>query len=234
LLAGLAVVGGVWLVRRRAWVWLAGLGIAGVGVLALLGAQAWQGTYISWRYFDPADVALRLTAALGAAALATAGLARLGRGRSTGPLAAIAAVALVGVACWPLAPADPLVDSTLDRDQRLSANAATAIDTLRPVAAEPGTVITASGPQRVRVAVELGLPLDRVRDLFLAGLASPLDRALAGSTAVFHDADGDRPTERFAPLSTTVPTRVGGVELVPIRTDPGRGLYVHRVEDRGG
>jgi len=241
----LAAAGMVWLVGRRAWIWVAGLGITGVGVLTLLGLQAWQGTYISWRYFDPADVALRLTAALGAAALARAAVARLG-GRAgpgrggpgvgrggwvgRGSLLAVAgAVLLVGVACWPPAPADPLVDSTLDRDRRLSANTATAVDALRPVAAEPGTVIAASGPQRVRVAVELGLPLDRVRDLFLAGLADPLDRALAGSDAVFHDADGDRPGERFAPLSTTTATRVGDVDLVPLRTDPGRGLYVHRV-----
>ena len=46
LLLALAAVGVIWLVRRRAWVWLAALGAAGVGVLALLGLQAWQGTYI--------------------------------------------------------------------------------------------------------------------------------------------------------------------------------------------
>jgi len=233
LLLGLAVVGGAWLIRRRAWVWVVGLGITGVGVLALLGVQAWQGTYISWRYFDPADVALRLAAALGAAALAGAVAARLaGRRPGVGLAAVVGAVLLVGVACWPLAPADPLVDSTLARDRRLSANTAAAIDGLRPVAAEPGTVITASGPQRVRVAIELGLPLGRVRDLFLAGLSAPLDQALAGSAAVFHDADGDRPTERFAPLSTTVPAPVGEVEVAPIRTDPGVGLYVLRVRAR--
>jgi hypothetical protein len=235
VLLALAAAGAVWLVRRRAWVWVAGLGVLGAGVLALLGVQAWQGTYISWRYFDPADVALRLAAAFGAAAVAGVAGNRLGgRGRWAGIAAGVGAVLLVGVACRPLAPADPLVDSTLDRDRRLSANTATAIDVLGPVAAQPGTVITASGPQRVRVAVELGLPLGRVRDLFLAGLASPLDRALAGSAAVFHDADGDRPIERFAPLSTTVPARVGAVEVVPMRTDPGRGLYVHRVRTAGG
>jgi hypothetical protein len=218
--------------------------VIGFGVLALLGMEAWRGTYVSWRYFDPPDVALRLAAALGAAALASWAAARLaGRSRPSGlasrsrpsTLAAGAgAVLLVGAACWPLAPADPLVGSTLDRDTRLSANAATAIDVLAPMAAEPGAVLTVSGPQRVRVAVELGLPLGRVRDLFLAGRAAPLDRALAGSAAVFHDADGDRPTERFAPLTTTTPTRVGEVELVPLRTDRGRGLYVHRVAGPGG
>jgi hypothetical protein len=234
LLLALAAAGAVWLVRRRGWMWLVALGVTGFGVLALLGLQAWQGTYISWRYFDPADVAVRLTAALGAAALASWAAGRLvGRGRGVGAVAA-GAVLLVGVACWPLAPADPLVDSTLDRDTRLSANTATAIAALGPVAAGPGTVMTASGPQRLRVAVELDLPLGRVRDLFLDGRAAPLDQALAGSAAVFHDADGDRPAERFAPLSTTAPTRVGEVELVPLRTDPERGLYVHRVVGRGG
>jgi hypothetical protein len=233
LLLALAAAGAIWLVRRRAWVWLAALGATGLGVLTVLGLQAWQGTYVSWRYFDPADLALRLTAALGAAALVTLAADRLsGAGRRVG--AVVGAVLLVGLACWPLAPGDPLVDSTLDRDARLSANTATAIAVLGPVAAEPGAVVTASGPQRVRVAVELGLPLDRVRDLFLAGRSAPLDRALAGSAAVFHDADGDRPTERFAPLSTTTRTRVGEVELVPFRTDPERGLYVHRVEGPGG
>jgi hypothetical protein len=230
LLLALAAAGAIWLVRRRAWLWLVALGATGIGVLTLLGLQAWQGTYISWRYFDPADLAVRLSAAFGAAALATWAAARLVRGRG----AVAGAVLLVGVACWPLAPGDPVVSSTLDRDTRLSANAATAIGVLAPVAAEQGTIVTASGPQRVRVAVELGLPLERVRDLFLAGRAAPLDQALAGSAAVFHDADGDRPTERFAPLSVTAPRRVGNVELVPLRTDPGRGLYVHRVEEPGG
>jgi hypothetical protein len=246
LLLVLAAAGAVWLVRRRAWVWLVALAATGPGVLALLGLEAWRGTYVSWRYFDPADVALRLAAALGAAALASWAAGRAaGRSGSAGPagsggggsagLAAVAGAALLaGMACWPLAPADPLVDSTLDRDTRLSANTATAVAVLAPVAAEPGTVLTVSGPQRVRVAVELGLPLGRVRDLFLAGRAAPLDRALAGSAAVFHDADGDRPPERFAPLSTITPTRVGGVELTPVRTDPGRGLYVHRVARSGG
>jgi hypothetical protein len=251
LLLALAAVGVIWLFRRRAFLWLAALGAAGVGVLALLGLQAWQGTYISWRYFDPADVALRVAAALGAAAVASL-VARHLPGRATtrgggaaaapGPprarpraLEAVAgAVVLVGLACWPLAPGDPLVDSTLDRDTRLSANAATAIAVLSQVTADPEAIVAASGPQQVRVAVELGLPLDRVRDLFLAGHSAPLDRALAGSAAVFHDADGDRPVERFALLSTTVPSRVGQVELVPLRTDPERGLYVHRVAGSGG
>jgi hypothetical protein len=230
LLLALAAGGAVWLARRRAWVWLAGLGVASVGVLTLLGFEAWRGTYVSWRYYDPADLAVRVAAAVAAGRLATAAAGRLRSGAAWAG-ATVGAALLVGVACWPLAPWDPGVDSTLDRDTRLSANAATAVGALRPVAGGPGAIVAVSGPQRVRVALELGLPLDRVRDLFLATREAPLDRALAGSAAVFHDADGDRPPERFAVLSVTAPTTVGTVELEPLRTDPGRGLYVHRVRE---
>jgi hypothetical protein len=233
LLLLLAVGGAVWLARRRAWVWLVGLGVASVGVLTLLGLEAWRGTYVSWRYFDPADVAVRLAAAIAAGRLATVAAARRRPAAPATATAMVGAALLVGVACWPLAPGDPAVNATLDRDTRLSANAATAVGVLRPVAADPGAVVTVSGPQRVRVALELGLPLDRVRDLFLAARTAPLDRALAGSAAVFHDADGDRPPDRFASLSATAPTAVGTVGLQPLRTDPGRGLYVHRVRPAG-
>ena len=304
LLGALALAGVWWLARRRAWPWLAGLAVLVPGVLIVLGIEAARGTYVSWRYFDPADLGVRLAAALGAAWLASSLIRWLGQARGAegsggrphlggrvaalpgrpappGPVqvagrphladrvagrphlagkvagrlpgvaarvlrragvavrvlrqvkvaaGGVAAVALVGAACWPLAPTDPVVASTLDRDTRLSANAAAAVRLLRPVAAKPGTVMAVSGPQRVRVALELGVPLGRVRDLYLAALASPLDQALAGTAAVFHDADGDRPAERFAPLSVTRPARVGTVTVVPLRADPGRGLYVLRVE----
>ncbi len=276
LLCALALAGVWWLARHRAWLWLAGLAVLVPGVLILLGFEAARGTYVSWRYYDPADLGVRLAAALGAAWLATTltrparrpgragGIAVLRRADDARPpgaggaavrlrpdgrgaavlrgagggagvaaaVAAVAAVALVGAACWPLAPADPVVASTLDRDTRLGANTAAAVRLLRPVAARPGTVVAVSGPQRVRVALELGVPLGRVRDLYLATLAGPLDQALAGTAAVFHDADGDRPAERFAPLSVTRPAQVGTVTVVPLRADPGRGLYVLRVESR--
>jgi hypothetical protein len=239
LALALAAGGVAWLVRRRAWPWLAGLAVLVPGLLALFGAYAARGTYVSWRYFDPPDLGVRLAAALGASWLAGAGVRRLRRAApASGPepwwgsaAAALAAVLLVGVACWPLAPADPLVRSTLGRDRRLSANAAVAVAELRPFARRPGGVVVVSGPQRVRVALELGLPLGRVRDLYLAALDAPLDHAVAGGVALFHDADGDRPAGRFAPLSVTRPARIGAVRVVPVHADPARGLYVLAVED---
>jgi hypothetical protein len=232
LAAALAVVGVVWLVRRRAWVWLAGLAVLVPGLLVLFGVYAARGTYVSWRYFDPPDLGVRLAAVLGASWLAQAAMRRLaGTWRWGSVGAVVATVLLVGAAGQPAAPVDPLVRSTLDRDTRLSANAAAAVRELRPVADRPGGIVVVSGPQRVRVALELGLPLGRVRDLYLATVDAPLEDALAGGSAVFHDADGDRPAERFAPLSVTAPARIGALRVVPVRTDPGQGLYVLAVED---
>lgn len=217
----LAAAGVAALVRRRAWLWLGGLAVCTLGLLTLLGWYSWRGVYVSWRYYDPVDTSIHVAAALGAAWLA--GLAAGRRGQLVAaPLAALAAAA----ALWPLGPADPVLGSTLDRDTRLSANAATAIDVLAPLTRE-GETITVSGPQRGRVALELGVPLTRVEDLFLATLHEPLDRALATSTAVYHDADGDRPPSHFTPLSTTTPTTLGPLQLTPLHTNPRRGLYLH-------
>jgi hypothetical protein len=238
LLAALAVVGvaGLWL--RRAWLWLVGLGVVVVGVLGLLGVQAWRGTYVSFRYFDPPDAGVRVLAALGAAWLVAAvaalprRLGRVARSPAAGARAASPAIGLVVAsglalaACWPVAPADRDVRSTLDSGARSSRGAAMAVRALRPLVRAPGSVVAVSGPQRQRIALELGVPLPRVRDLFLATLAQPLDQALSGTVAVFHDQEGDRPPDRFGPLAATAPARVGNLQLSPLLVDPARGVYV--------
>jgi hypothetical protein len=236
LQAALALLGAAWLVRRRAWTWLAGLGLITVGTLTLFGAEAWRGTYVSFRYYDPADAGVRMFAALGAAWLATAALAwlRRGPGRVAGPgraapVAAGAAAVVIAAACWPLAPIGGGVGPTLDRAARSSRNTASAIRALRPVASSPSAVLVVSGPQRYRVVLELGLPLDRVRDLYLDGRNQPLERALSGASAVYHDRGGDQPAARFVPLEVTSPARLGALGVEPLLADPGRGLYVLRI-----
>jgi hypothetical protein len=67
LLNGLALVGVMGLVWRRALVWLAGLTFLGPGILILLSVYAKHGTYISFRYWDAPDLAVRLAAVFGAA-----------------------------------------------------------------------------------------------------------------------------------------------------------------------
>jgi hypothetical protein len=230
LLDVLAAAGVAWLLRRRAWPWLVGLGALTIGLLALLGVDAWHGTYISYRYFDPADAGVRVLAAFGSAWLwPLTRTARHPAGATRRAAGGAAALALMVAACWPLAPADQSVRATLARGEALSRNAASAIRVLRPLAAAPGTVLAVSGPQRLRVAVELGLPLGRVRDLLVATQTQPLDRALSGSDAVFHDTAGDQPAARFAPLTLAAPGRVGALLATPLLADPGRGLYVLRL-----
>jgi hypothetical protein len=138
-------------------------------------------------------------------------------------------LAAVVAALWPVGPFDPVFAPTVERGQRLSGNAATAVTALRPIAAD-GLAITVSGPQRTRIALELDRPLVEVRDLFLASLRSPPDGAVAGTSAVFHDADADQPADRFAQLNRTTTGRVGIVELDPLLAQPERGLYVHQVK----
>jgi hypothetical protein len=234
-LAGLALLGVAWLVRRHAWLWLCGLGVVTAGTLALFGVEAWRGTYISFRYYDPADAGVRVLAAIGAAVLATAAAALLGRvaaRRRMPPASAVAAVlacVAVAAACWPLAPVRQGVLRPMDAASRFSRNTTTALAVLRPVAQRPGTVVVVPTAQRARMAVELGLPLERVRDLFVATLTEPLERALTGSAAVYHDSGGDQPRPRFTPLERTAPGRMGSLALTPLRTDPSSGLYVLQV-----
>jgi hypothetical protein len=236
LLVALALVGVVWLARRRAWAWLAGIGVVTVGTLALFGVEAWRGTYISFRYYDPADAGVRALAALGVAWLATAAPAWLARGDPSRRARAWLAGAGAGVAgavmvaaCWPLAPVGAGVGPTLDRAGRSSRNTASAIRALRPLAGAPSSVVVVSGPQRYRVVLELGLPLGRVRDLYLGALDQPLDRALSGAVAVYHDSAGDQPGPRLEPLEVTAAGRLGKLQVAPLLTDPSRGLYVLRV-----
>ena len=240
LLAVLALLGAVRLALRRSWLWLGGIGVLLVGVLALLGVEAWRGTYVSFRYYDPADASVRVLAGMGAAWLlsgAVAWLAGQRRPSGDGPrraavtaAGAVAAAALVAAACWPLAPTDPGVGPTLDRSARSSRNTASAVAALRQVSGAPSSVVVVSGPQRYRVALELGLPLERVKDLYLGALAGPLPLALAGAAAVYHDSGGDQPAGRFAQLEVTTPERLGSLRVEPLLTSPLRGLYVLRVE----
>jgi hypothetical protein len=229
-LAVLAVLGVVVIARRRAWLWLTGLGAVVAGTLLLFGVEAWRGTYVSYRYFDPADAGVRVLAAIGlawAVGAVAARVARPGAGRSL--LGAGVAALAMAAASWPLAPVGGGVTPTLDRAGRSSRNTAAAIRALRPVVAAPASVVVVSGPQRYRVALELRLPLERVRDLYLGALSQPLDRALDGAAAVYHDGGGDQPPERFAPLEVTSATRVGTLEVEPLAIDPRTGLYVLHV-----
>ena len=249
VLVALALVGVAWLVSRRAWVWLCGLGALFAGLLAVLAVYDWRGTYVSFRYYDPAAASLRLAAAFGAAAVASGLLARvprppaLARVRLPAPvrvaLGAAAGMALAAGLCSPLATADSGTQDALDEGARASGNTTRAVAALRPlVAPEPGRpapVILASSAYRLRVAIELGLPLGQVRDLTLAGrTASGTAELLTGADFVVHDTNlHDLDRALYGPLEVTGPAMIEKIRLTPVLVDASRGLYVLRV-DRAG
>ena len=284
---GLAAVGLVALIRRRAWLWLGALLVVGAGVLVVLGYYAHEGVYDVLALLGPgrpgpaavrgarrrrADRRPRCSGQcrrppgqacprcprgrpprpaqpaprcpppgrrrhrprrVPQAPRRRADARRHDRAGTQGPVgcrsrgadgcgcgaawtvgvvvAALAVVLGLGAAVaalWPVGPFDPTFESTLERGQRLSGNAATAVTALRPFAADGLAGHRLRSPAGAG-RLELDRPLVEVRDLFLASLDSPVDGAVAGTSAVFHDADGDQPAERFAGLNRTTAGRLG-------------------------
>jgi hypothetical protein len=104
---------------------------------------------------------------------------------------------------------------------------------LGPVANEQGTVLLVPSLLRNRIAVELDLPVTRVRDDLLTvrvgkgqRFGRQLVRTLPGVDAVVVDARD----ARYAPLTVSGPTRFGVDVVVPLEIDKSIGLYVVRVD----
>jgi len=107
------------------------------------------------------------------------------------------------------------------------------VQALRPVANEQGTVLLVPSLLRNRIAVELDLPVTRVRDDLLTvkvrkgqRFDQQLIRMLPGVDAVVIDARD----ARYAPLAVSAPTRFGADVVVPLRIDKSTGVYVVRVD----
>jgi hypothetical protein len=239
-LAAATLAGMVWLAWRRAWVLLAGMATLFFGVLVVFGVYSARGTFFTPRYFETPDTVMRFAAALGIAGACSAAALLLRRRPwpppadggpfaaargGLGMAAAVAALALVAGLLWPLAPLDRPLAAELTAERRSSGNASMAVDALRPLAAEPETVLVVTRWQRTRIALELGLPVSRVLDLSRVG---PLERGLRTATAVYHDAGAD--PVRCAPLARTSRGRLGALTLTPVLADPGRGVYVLLVQ----
>jgi hypothetical protein len=227
----------VLLLRRRGAGLMLAAGALFVGVWALLGRYAAEGVYISHRYYLLPNLALRGLAVYGLAVPLDLLAARLGLRRrvlllgTAGLCASIGAVAL-SFLLWPLTPLNVAYRMAREGDTRRSLVAAAAVQALRPVAGEDGTVLLVPSLIRNRIAVELDLPVTRVRDDLLTvtvGKGQRFDqqlvRALPGVDAVVIDARDPR----YAPLAVSAPTRVGSELVVPLRVDTSIGVYVLRV-----
>jgi hypothetical protein len=222
LLDALALFGIMGLVQRRALVWLAGLAFLGPGSLILLSVYANQGTYISFRYWDAPDLAIRLAAVLGVALLA--GLMPIRFLRLVAPT--VAGMVLL-LALWPLAPWDAYRRAQISQGQLRAANAAGAIRVLRPVMRRMDLpIIAVPIAQQARVAVEFGVPLTQVRGIVQGVRTAPLDRVLIGTDALFYDASFDLPARLLVQRSAMTGARLGAVVVTPLLVDPVHGLYV--------
>ena len=232
----LAVVGAIAIVRARLW-WVAvALVGLGPGVAALLLILAFRGVIVPPRYVAPIDIAVVFAAGLGAAAVGSWILDRIGPDQqSTGRWRAWAPVAIVIAICVVLA--GPGWLSGPDLRDRITANLRLGVNTdaaAGPIAdalaamprSEPGQPRVLIPPGiNVRLALDLGLTLDQVRGTdpsqiyVAAGYPPP-------GVVVFHSTPGDARDPAWEELEIDAPRTIGDVELVPFASDARLGYWV--------
>jgi hypothetical protein len=237
-----AALGAVFLLpRRRAVGLVLAAGALFAGVWALLGRYAAEGVYISPRFFLLPDLALRGLAVFGLAVPLDLLLDRLRKERRVVRLGVAVLSVMIGAVSfslllWPLTPVDDAYRMARENGIRRSRIAAAAVQALGPVADEDGTVLLVPSLIRNRIAVELDLPLTRVRDDLLTvkvrkgqRFDQQLVRVLPSVDAVVVDAHD----ARYAPLMVSAPTRFGADTMVPLRVDRSIGVYVFQVRHVG-
>ncbi|TAK00875.1 MAG: hypothetical protein EPO36_07155 [Chloroflexota bacterium] len=234
--AGLAIVGLGILVRSRRWGELAAVIGAGGGIAAFLVLLAARGIYAPERYAVPIDVAVLVLAAVGFAGLVTAAANRLAAGPDARRRWAIVALAIVAGGTAIVAsrggPADPGVARALTSIRTMNENAGRMLPQIAPLTAsgadQPHVAVVVPTAVRLRSAIELGLPLDRVGGLSLAYL-DPSGDDLAAGQLVFHDRAGDVPVGDYGALESGSRIEIGDLALEPIDADPDHGAWLLRV-----
>lgn len=261
-LAALLLVGAASLVARRQWAIGVGLLAIGPGIAAFLVALAARGTYVSSRYIAPVDLAVLFAAGLGAGALASVVARWLAPRVAATPssrarlVARVAAIALVAVAAVvltrPWGPRDLGAVRRIANERALHANAGlvgpaigAALDAIAGSRDRPTPGAGVNNPSgrtplllvppllRPRLALELGMPLDRVAGLNAAAVRDRAATLLPGRI-IYHDLHGGQDDDAFAYLRIEVPTVLGDVLLVPLVADAATGAWVLRVEPSGG
>jgi hypothetical protein len=257
VLVVLAVVGVVWLVRRRELALAAGLLGLTVGITALIGVIAWRGVSVTPRYFEQVELGL-----IGAAAIGVGGSLEALRGMVGGrtrpgsagralPGATLvgAATALALLVTLPSAPFDADLAARLATGRVQSADVAVvlpaledalAADTTAPPPSVTGpaglAVVDAAAatlfvprPLWTRLSLELHVPLTRLADSWLAFRDAGALASIRPGQTVYHDRSADAPPELFAPLEVDRRTILGRIGLEPILADAARGVWLIRV-----
>lgn len=241
-----ALVGLTALARLRRWAILIGLLALGPAILVFLLLLATRGTFVTLRYAVPADVALAVSAAIGAGVSWSWISVRVRWLRGRPALASTTGVMLLGLiallAGWPPAPLNGATRETaarqLDvarRERAVVPILETRLSTLpgnRDLVAPPGQAqyaLLVPVSMRTLLAVDLALPLTRLGSTSAAGL-DPLPGWLAVTELVYHDEVADPPGANYGLVEVTAPTQVAdGLTLVPFGGDHPPGMWLLEV-----
>lgn len=251
----LALVGGVWLMLSRRRAMAVTLAFLAGGVLLTLVLLAWRAIYISVRYYEEADAAILLAAAVGAAALIGWSLERVpGRAAgcdrprifAPGLIAAVLAIGVVAVDV-PLGTVDGQVapsrqayaalETAIPNLSSLLVGAEGKTTTVRganyPVADMSSCRVFVPRPFVPVVSVETGVPVTALGDSYLGFRDGKYP--LKPGQWVLHIAAVDGSGGVYAPFEHALPTVLEAADgqslsIVPVMADPQRGLWLDRVD----
>lgn len=251
----LAMVGIGGLAASRRWLLATAIVALAAGVFVTLALLAIRGVSISDRYWEEADVALRLAAAVGAGWLVRLagrrGHTLLGRDtvadRLRTPALAGVGITVALVLAWSVV-GQAEIDESLDASRIASIHLDLVEPRLGPIlAGATGAVVATSGVELPlvdptaarliapraelwRIVVDTGVPLPAIGDSFLAFRATDAATLLRPGQWVFHDATVDGRGGRYAVLEVSRPTVLGSIRIVPILADPAAGIWLLRIE----
>lgn len=233
----LAAIGVARLIVCRRYALVIGLVGLGPGVAVFLVLLAVRGIFVSERYAAPIDIAVYASAGIGLGGLSIDWLERSSERLRHAPwmpggrqgLMVTAGVVAAIVLAWP----HGTFDTTLRTQVRRSLE--TAIDADRSVPILRANLPARSGvappvvlvPVAVwpRMVVDLGLLLTDVgaTDQLTIQPANGVPRA---GQIIVHDRRAERRPAALAAFEIAAPTKLGGLTLDPLASDPARGLWI--------
>jgi hypothetical protein len=249
-----ALVGGIIVLRRRAWVATAGLIGLGPLIIVYTWLLAVRNIHTLTHYLHPIDLATILGAAIGVGVLLSKARSRLVSRvpRLAGPmgstLVVAAAIALAVASSPEFSPLSARARQRIAAEGQLDGRVASLLPILEAsLPANPVRTTHAPGPmgspdpatvtlfiprhRLPRMAVDLDLPLTSIAVLVPASVDLARGYPPVGSV-VYMDGTIDPASigSSTAVLRVTTATTVDGVRIVPVKTDPTEGIWIVRVE----
>lgn len=237
LLVVMAVLGWVFLIRRRQYALTIGLALLGPGVALLLVLLAARHIYVSFRYLYLVDLALTVTAACGLALVEVPEAARAlrSRYRPAVVVAVLAGAALVGMAVAPpFAPLDAATRLDVAVQRTAGQNLAAADGEIRAAVAARATaanspVLLAPGLWTPRLIVDLGLRIADVKAPEFNAAGTDYASPLHVGELIYHDRRADPVNAVASVLERGAPAILGGSRLELVAAESVAGWWLYRV-----